>query len=172
MKRSFIIFVMNCNVIYFFSPVDLSYTSQRGEGADSLEYSRTFHWGNHLNGAKSQTAQSGNTTHWRASIILLLKNIFTSNSLYRISISCCPPFHVALPSFVATGPTVPSSSSFWVFWCIEVPAQWTKLVYCFLVLRFTRHSSDMPQNWYRTVWYRRFYLTRLAQRVWFLKCHV
>lgn len=92
MKRSFIIFVMNCNVIYFFSPVDLSYTSQRGEGADSLEYSRTFHWGNHLNGAKSQTAQSGNTTHWRASIILLLKNIFTSNSLYRISISCCPPF--------------------------------------------------------------------------------
>ncbi len=73
-------------------PVSLSHTSQRGEGADSLEYSLTFHWGNHLNGAKSQTTQSGKTVHWQASIMLLLKNIFTSNSLCRTGISRCPPF--------------------------------------------------------------------------------
>lgn len=57
-----------------------------------MEYSLTFHWGNHLNGAKSQTTQSGKTVHWQASIMLLLKNIFTSNSLCRIGISRCPPF--------------------------------------------------------------------------------
>lgn len=54
------------------------------------QFSGTFHYENSLNGTKSSQKfflASLDTLYWRASVMLLLKTIFTSNSLCRLGIS-------------------------------------------------------------------------------------